>query len=329
MDFFDAFELGSAPTLDEFLLSVAAGLGIPLDGDLSNGGFGTSGTVEGGDGSEGDFVLIGDPSFETVDTSSSRDCFQADASYVFGLAWGLDVDHANEIQTDSVAFDLGFYTEQCRHNDGGQAGVGSAETPIPTHLGTGFAKLSEEQNIDGGYGQDGENFNGDGTYATAGHARQKDSSALQLRNTDDDPLTAFVGHVWTPDGVTIEHVVYTHDGVDTVEMSVGSDSVGPATDANSPTSQGRLAIQTKADESTVSVANVQLTVGGNQFPLDGPTGVTAGNDGSDRDFRYLLLDTTGVDLTQGFQIDADVAVNEQADFPDSTDEAWAFDVYVE
>ncbi|MBX0324334.1 SipW-dependent-type signal peptide-containing protein [Halomicroarcula sp. F13] len=34
------------------------------------------------------------------------------------FAWWLPVDHANEIQTDSVEFDLGFYTEQCRHNDG-------------------------------------------------------------------------------------------------------------------------------------------------------------------------------------------------------------------
>jgi hypothetical protein len=34
------------------------------------------------------------------------------------LAWALPVDHANEVQTDSVEFDLGFYVEQCRHNDG-------------------------------------------------------------------------------------------------------------------------------------------------------------------------------------------------------------------
>jgi hypothetical protein len=33
------------------------------------------------------------------------------------------VDHANEIQSDSVRFDLGFYTEQCCHNDGSGMGV--------------------------------------------------------------------------------------------------------------------------------------------------------------------------------------------------------------
>jgi len=47
-----------------------------------------------------------------------RDCFNALDTHHIGIAWWLPVDHANEIQTDSVAFDLGFYTEQCRHNDG-------------------------------------------------------------------------------------------------------------------------------------------------------------------------------------------------------------------
>jgi hypothetical protein len=28
------------------------------------------------------------------------------------------MDVGNEVQSDSVSFDLGFYAEQCRHNDG-------------------------------------------------------------------------------------------------------------------------------------------------------------------------------------------------------------------
>jgi predicted ribosomally synthesized peptide with SipW-like signal peptide len=47
-----------------------------------------------------------------------RDCFVASTTASIGFAWWLPVDHANEIQTDTVGFDLGFYTEQCRHNDG-------------------------------------------------------------------------------------------------------------------------------------------------------------------------------------------------------------------
>jgi predicted ribosomally synthesized peptide with SipW-like signal peptide len=50
--------------------------------------------------------------------TTSRDCFPNSTTRYLGFAWWLPVDHANEIQTDSVEFDLGFYTEQCRHNDG-------------------------------------------------------------------------------------------------------------------------------------------------------------------------------------------------------------------
>jgi len=50
--------------------------------------------------------------------SDERDCFPNSTTRFLGFAWWLPVDHANEIQTDSVSFDLGFYTEQCRHNDG-------------------------------------------------------------------------------------------------------------------------------------------------------------------------------------------------------------------
>ncbi|MCT9097350.1 CalY family protein [Haloarchaeobius sp. HME9146] len=50
--------------------------------------------------------------------TNDRTCFANSTTRYFGFAWWLPVDHANEIQTDSVTFDLGFYTEQCRHNDG-------------------------------------------------------------------------------------------------------------------------------------------------------------------------------------------------------------------
>ena len=51
--------------------------------------------------------------------AAARDCFAAaPATHALGLRWALPVDHANEIQGDSVGFDVGFYAEQCRHNDG-------------------------------------------------------------------------------------------------------------------------------------------------------------------------------------------------------------------
>jgi len=50
--------------------------------------------------------------------SEERGCFPGEMTSYIGFSWWLPTDHGNEIQGDSVSFDLGFYTEQCRHNDG-------------------------------------------------------------------------------------------------------------------------------------------------------------------------------------------------------------------
>ena len=83
-------------SLREALNVLSGGNGIPLDGDRST-----------------EFDEISDP-----DDADTRECFEASTTDYLGVAWYLPVDHANEIQTDSVEFDLGFYAEQCRHNDG-------------------------------------------------------------------------------------------------------------------------------------------------------------------------------------------------------------------
>ena len=44
-------------------------------------------------------------------------CFQNSTTAYIGFEWWVPTQVGNEIQTDSVEFDLGFYTEQCRHND--------------------------------------------------------------------------------------------------------------------------------------------------------------------------------------------------------------------
>jgi predicted ribosomally synthesized peptide with SipW-like signal peptide len=63
-----------------------------------------------------------------------RQCYDPGQRYCIGFAWWLPVNHANEIQTDSATFDLGFYTEQCRHNDG--SGMEPEETATQTPGGT-------------------------------------------------------------------------------------------------------------------------------------------------------------------------------------------------
>jgi predicted ribosomally synthesized peptide with SipW-like signal peptide len=47
-----------------------------------------------------------------------RNCFSAETEHSVAFAWWVPIDHGNEIQTDSASFELSFYTEQCRHNDG-------------------------------------------------------------------------------------------------------------------------------------------------------------------------------------------------------------------
>jgi hypothetical protein len=84
-------------SLRELLLELSDGNGIPLDGDTSQGSFNE---------------LADSPDADT------RQCFPGNATQCIGFSWWLPVNHANEIQSDSVGFDLGFYTEQCRHNDG-------------------------------------------------------------------------------------------------------------------------------------------------------------------------------------------------------------------
>jgi predicted ribosomally synthesized peptide with SipW-like signal peptide len=63
------------------------------------------------------FPLAGDQSAE-AGGGMGRNCFSGDTKHSVAFAWWVPVDHGNEIQSDSVTFDLGFYTEQCRHNDG-------------------------------------------------------------------------------------------------------------------------------------------------------------------------------------------------------------------
>ena len=69
-------------------------------------------------------ALPGDITASEGGGTGDQGCFSAgEHSVVF--AWWVPIDHGNEIQTDSVEFDLSFYTEQCRHNDGSLDGLGA------------------------------------------------------------------------------------------------------------------------------------------------------------------------------------------------------------
>jgi predicted ribosomally synthesized peptide with SipW-like signal peptide len=49
--------------------------------------------------------------------TEERDPFAPATTQCLGLEWELPEDTGNEVQSDSVGFDLGFYAEQSRHNE--------------------------------------------------------------------------------------------------------------------------------------------------------------------------------------------------------------------
>jgi len=104
------------PSLRQVLELLSTGHGVPLDG---------GGAVDAG--------------------TAGRACFENSTTYYVGFHWELPVDHANEVQSDGVTFDVGFYAEQCRHNDGSGsdssvrvANATAIETPDSGPVGLGF-----------------------------------------------------------------------------------------------------------------------------------------------------------------------------------------------
>jgi predicted ribosomally synthesized peptide with SipW-like signal peptide len=59
----------------------------------------------------------GDMGWDDGPTSEARDCLPGETGICVGFEWWVPTSVGNEIQGDEVGFDLGFYAEQCRHND--------------------------------------------------------------------------------------------------------------------------------------------------------------------------------------------------------------------
>lgn len=84
-------------TLGEAITALTDGEGIPLDGDGGN-----------------DFDEINDDA-----DAPARGCFPASpATNCIGFSWWVPTDVGNQIQSDSVSFDLGFTAIQCRNSNG-------------------------------------------------------------------------------------------------------------------------------------------------------------------------------------------------------------------
>ncbi|MFB6169869.1 MAG: vWA domain-containing protein [Haloarculaceae archaeon] len=64
-------------------------------------------------------LLVGNPRVDADDAidAPTRACLEWSCTYYTAFKWMVPTDVGNEIQTDSVVFDIGFEAEQCRHNE--------------------------------------------------------------------------------------------------------------------------------------------------------------------------------------------------------------------
>jgi hypothetical protein len=223
------------------------------------------------------------------------------------LDWSIPTAVGNEIQSDSMTMGFEFHAVQSRHNDG----TANPCTPtITTRTGEGFAKQQE-------------------------FATQQETSFARGRFGDNGPSGSWevavgpnvgsadtANYVWTP-GDTVPFT-YSYDGSGSASFMLDGVTVA----SGIPAPSGKLAITTKADEASVSVANLALALDGTPVTLSGPTSVSASNDGSGREVTYLVFETDAADVADPFTISGDVTVDVQGDYSGS-DEGVAFDISVE
>lgn len=263
-------------TLREALTALQAG--IPLDGTGDAGAEpGSQAPYDGTENSTGN-----------SDVTNPCVCFD----------WEVPTTVGNEIQGDSVGFDLQFNAQQSRHNDG------SANPCITSSTGNGFAKEAE-------------NFNGDATTSAAARARYGNngtSGAWELAAGDEPGVSGEFSqedYVWTS-GDTVDWSVSYDAASDELSLTVDGTTVSDTIDDPQP--DGRIAIQGKADEATVDASIDSLSIGGAPIGVpSGPTSVTATNDGSGRQVRYLLVDTA-LDGDTSIEISGEATVSLQGDY---------------
>lgn len=272
------------------LVDVFAALsgGAALDGD------GTPGLMPGDQGA-----------YDTVVEPEEGDAFITGPCVC--LFWEIPTSVGNEIQSDSLTMDLEFHAVQSRHNDGS---ANPCEPSVTTRTGEGFAKQQEFDTQQ------------ETSFARGRFGNNGPSGSWEVAVGPDVGSADTANYVWTP-GDTVPFS-YAYDGSGNASFTLDGVTVG----SSIPAPSGKLAITTKADEATVSVANLALDLDGVPTALSGPDAISASNDGPDRDVTYLVFDTDAADVANAFTITGDVTVDVQGDYSGS-EEGVAFDISVE
>jgi hypothetical protein len=191
----------------------------------------------------------------------------------------------------------------------------------PTRRGSGWAKIEESFNGSSqaessfARGRFGDNIGDSGAWEAAVGNSVGDSTKGNYQWTSGETVS------WT----------YTYSANDDRARFIldGDPDIEYAGLADQP--EGRVAIQTKADDATVSVENVEMVVNGDPVELSGPNGVTASNDdagnGDGRALEYLVINSD-LDGNSNFTVSGDVTVTLQDDYGGG-EEGVAFDVVLE
>ncbi|WP_235027974.1 SipW-dependent-type signal peptide-containing protein [Halorubrum sp. JWXQ-INN 858] len=218
----------------------------------------------------------------------ARACYPDGSSVTaLGIVWSLPPTVGNEVQTDSVGFDLSFHAEQCRHNDG--------ETNPCVAASTG-----------GGYGVD--RLARDPVwFARARNGAPNVNDQLLVGNApaNDGDYDA-TGVAW-PDPTAAELTV-THDAGDgdlTIAVDNGVSGTvtyaGTLADATVSGGSNAILITAKAGSgSTAAVSDVRL----NGAQASGASAVSSDDDPSG--YAHLLIDD--VDATADWVLTADVTL---------------------
>ncbi|MEF8855833.1 MAG: SipW-dependent-type signal peptide-containing protein [Haloplanus sp.] len=162
------------------------------------------------------YPLVGDVDAPTGG-GTGRSCFaggdetNADTPHDIFFVWWLPVDHGNQVQSDSVTFDLGFYTEQCRHNDG----AGQVERSFGND--TGVESVGGIDVSDPPAGDPIPLPGGGGTYARLTLSDVKYTGTTDVLGVEPEPLRNAAGlvanpneNVPAPDGSEPYYIVGLH-----------------------------------------------------------------------------------------------------------------------
>ncbi|MFC7046612.1 SipW-dependent-type signal peptide-containing protein [Halobacteriaceae archaeon GCM10025711] len=179
--------------------------------------------------------------------TQGRQCYPNSTTQYVAFEWWLPLETGNEVQSDSVSFDLRFYAEQCRHNDG--------VTELQADVGSGdYSQTSYDRKL--------------GMALRYGNSHYEDGSIGRAPYEQEiHPSTSGYGQNFRYEsGTTYNFLATLEPGTET-ELAVFGDDLGRSvgdsnlatgsytTDATGGPTEGELALTVKAQSANLSTGD--------------------------------------------------------------------------